>query len=290
MGWLMKAWQKFLLALGVGAVVMEISESSADAKTKPLRTGLPQGKGLFIEGLVSQGQNPQHLIERLTWLGIKWVAIEIAWFGPPGPSWTHDADGTTHNLEDNALAAFVPELVAAGIDVWVWGFPSPDRQPKFVQYVKDAYEAAPDVTGVIIDPEKPYYASQHGPALEDLISQLQDLGRPVGVTSYGRTGYHPNFPWEAISGADFGMPQIYSDDIGDDYPAKADESWRQYVDVIIPLNGAYGKEHTPAEMQKQAELTNVSDGGIGWWNYRLLILDTAWDQPGRANMVRNFEV
>jgi len=289
-----QTWQKLLALLVGGAVVSKVVEASADATTKLHTGGAPQGKGIYIEGLISQGKNPQHLIDRLKWLGIKWVAIEIAWFGSesdkfsPQSSW--GPDGNVHNLEDGALAAFVPQLVAAGIECWVWGFPSPDRQDRFVQYVKDAYAAAPQVRGVILDVEKPYYAKSHGPALEDLISRCKDLGKPVGVTSYGRTGYHPKIPWEAMTKADFGQPQIYSDDIGDDYPAKADASWRQYVDVVIPLNGAYGKEHTPAEMRKQAELTNTADGGIGWWNYRLLVLDTAWDQPGRAAAVRDVEV
>jgi len=285
----MKAWQRFLLAFGVGALALEARKASAE--TTPIKLGLPRGKGLFIEGLIKQANDPQHLITRLKWLGIKWVAIEIAWFGPPGPSWTHDADGTTHNLEDGALAAFVPELEAAGIECWVWGFPSPDRQGRFVDYVKAAYQAAPQVRGVIIDPEKPYYGTD-GTALEALIATLQDLGRPVGVTSYGRTGYHPAFPWQAIGGADFGIPQIYSDDIGDDYPQKAVDSWKATgITVVIPANGAYGKEHTPAEMTKQAELSDAAarSGAVIWWNYRLLVLDQAWDQAGRAAAVRDFQ-
>lgn len=286
----MKQWQKFLALFAGAAVVAKAIEASAEPTANLGPMSVPQGKGIYIEQLIKQGQDPQHLIERLKYLGMKWIAIEIAWFGPPGPSWTHDADGVSHNLEDGALAAFVPELVAAGIDVWVWGFPSPDRQGKFVEYVKAAYEAAPQVKGVIIDPEKPYYGQQHGPALENLISQLKSLGRPVGVTSYGHTGFHPAFPWQAVADADFGMPQVYSSDIGDDYPAKADASWRKYLDTIIPLNGASGAKRDGAEMAKQAQLTNTQDGGIGWWNYRLLVLDLANDQAGRVAAVRNFNV
>jgi len=295
----MKQWQKFLLAIGAGALAMKAAEAVAETTPTPTpkppgKAGLPSGKGIFIEQLIKQGKNPAHLIQRLKYLGMEWVAIEIAWFGPPGPSWTHGPTGISHNLEDGSLAAFVPELVAAGIQVWVWGFPSPDRQAAFVQYVKDAYEAAPQVSGVIIDPEKPYYGTssspnQHGPALEGLVAALQGLGRPVGVTSYGFTNYHPKFPWQAISGADFGMPQLYSDDIGDDYPNKGDDSWRKLgIDHIVPLNGAYGKEHTPNEMSKQAQLSDTSDGAIGWWNYRHLVIDQDWDQAGRVAAVREF--
>ncbi len=287
----MKLWEKIALGIGIGAVVAKVAE----AKTVPLGVKpLPVGKGIFIEGLVAQGQDPAHLIERLKYLGIEWVAIEIAWFGPPGPSWTHGPTGVSHNLEDGALAAFVPELVAAGIQVWVWGFPSPDRQPAFIQYVKDAYQAAPGVSGVIIDPEKPYYGTtaspnQHGPALEGLVAALKTLGRPVGATSYGYTNYHPKFPWQGLTGVDFGMPQLYSDDIGPDYPDKGDDSWRALgIPYIVPINGAYGKEHTAAEMTAQATQSDTSDGAIGWWNYRHLVLDQAFDQPGRVMAVKNF--
>lgn len=290
----MKQWQKVALALGFGAAAFKLAESTAQAKETPSGGLLPKGKGIFIQGLVAKGQDPAHLLERLKYLGMQWVAIEIAWFGPPGPSWTHGPDGVSHNLEDGALAAFVPELVAAGIQVWVWGFPSPDRQAAFVQYTKDAYAAAPQVAGVIIDPEKPYYGTtaspnQYAAELEDLVAKLQGLGRPVGATSYGFTNFHPQFPWQSLSKVEFGMPQLYSDDIGADYPAKGDDSWRALgIDYIVPLNGAYGKEHTPAEMATQAQLSDTSNGAIGWWNYALLVLDMGWDQPGRVQAVRDF--
>jgi len=248
----------------------------------------PRGKGVFIDDLIKEGQNPDHLIQRLKYLGISWVAVEIAWYGPPGPVQSHDLLGTTHNLEDGALAAFVPELVAAGIQVWVWGFPSPDRQPQFIQNVKDAYAVAPQVAGTILDTEKPYYGSQHGPALEDLIAQVKALGKPVGLTSYGSPVYHPSFPWEVIGGVDFGMPQVYSE-LGPDYPNRADDEWRQLgVSPIVPLNGATAI-HTSIGMAEQAAASDTSDGGIGWFDYRALVLAQDGAQPSRVEFVRAFD-
>jgi hypothetical protein len=214
-------------------------------------------------------------------MGIAWVAIEVAW---------HDNTKTSsHNLIDGALAVFAPELEAAGIEVWVWGFPSPDRISEFVETIADAYKAAPQVRGVIADPEAPFYGSAHSAALEDLISQLQDLGRPVGVTSYGAPYFHPGFPWEAIAGADFGQPQIYSE-LGADYPAKADQAWRDLgFDIVIPLNGA-SSAHTGEAMTLQANQSETKDGGIGWWNYRHLLLAEDGGRAARVEAVRNFEV
>lgn len=257
----------------------------------------PRGKGVFIDNLVKEADTPDHLIERLKYLGIKWIAIEIAWYGsasdPPdgkrsGPPNTWGPGGKTHNLEDGSLAAFTPALVAAGIQVWVWGFPSPDRIGAFVQNVKDAYSAAPQVSGVIIDPEKPFYRPQYGTELEDLVSRLQDLGRPVGATTYGAPYYHTSFPYEALGGVDFGMPQLYSEIEG--YPAKADAAWRELgISPIIPLNGA-SSVHTPDGVAAQAAASVTKDGAIGWWNYRHLLLASDSKRAGRVEAVRAVSV
>ena len=264
-----------LLGLGLaigGAFILSAGGSSS----------LPKGKGVFIIDLPSQG--PEYLIERLRYLGIQWVAIEIAWYGPPGPPSSYDALGRTHNMENGRLAAFVPELTAAGIQCWVWGYPAPDRIPAFVDNVKDAYQAAPALSGVIIDPEEPWYGAQHGPALEDIISRLKGLGRPVGLSSYGRPSYHPTFPWRAIGGVDFGMPQIYSE-LGAGYPPKADQEWRSFgVPYIVPLNGA-SSAHEPAAITQQAAWSVTQDGAIGWWTYHHAV-----GNSGRADAIRGIRV
>ena len=246
-----------------------------------LRRAYPRGKGVFLDDLVREGKNPAHLIERLKWLGCKWVAVEIYWV---------DANQeNTHNLEDGALAAFVPELVRAGIKVWVWGFPAPWRVNRFVELTEHAYRVAPQVSGVIIDPEKPFYKNEFLPELEDLVSRLKDLGKPVGATSYGAPGYHPGFPWAGLSEADFGMPQVYSE-LGPKYPARADAEWRGLgIDKVIPLNGA-SASHTADAMLQQATWSKTGDGGIGWWSYRHLVRAKDSKRADRARMVRDFQV
>ena len=249
------------------------------------RVSLPKGKGLFIDDLVREGVGVKHLVAKLKWLGIKWLAVEIYW--------ADESQDNTHNLEDGSLALFVPELRAAGIDVWVWGFPSPDRVPRFVELTKHAYDVAPGVAGVIIDPEKPFYGREYGPALEDLMSRLADLGKPVGVTSYGYPKFHPSFPWEAISGAAFGMPQVYSER-GPDYPDLADDAWRDLgIDYIVPLNGASSAHRADDPdgfgLEEQAAASDTSDGAIGWWNYRHVIKAKDSGQKARAQFVRTFD-
>ncbi len=256
---------------------------AARAALSPART-LPKGKGVWIDDLVREGKNPAHLIERLKWLDISWIAIEIAW---------HDSNqDNTHNLEDGSLAVFVPELVAAGIQCWVWGFPSPDRVGRFVELVEYAYKVAPQVAGVIVDAEKPFYGPQYAPQLEDLMSRLIGLGRLVGASSYGYTKYHPAFPFEAFAGADFGMPQVYSE-LGEKYPNKADDSWRALgIDYIVPINGA-SSAHKSGDpdgwgLEEQAAASDTSDGAISFWNYRHLVLADDGRRASRAAFVRAF--
>ena len=246
-----------------------------------LRRAYPRGKGVFIDDLVREGKNPGYLIERLKWLGVKWIAIEIYWV---------DANQeNTHNLEDGVLAHFVPALKRAGIQCWAWGFPAPWRVERFVELTAHAYKVAPGLSGVIIDPEKPFYENQYAPQLEDLVSRLKDLGKPVGATSYGAPSYHPGFPWEGLSQVDFGMPQVYSN-LGPKYPERADRDWRELgISKIVPLNGASSK-HTAGEMLQQATWSKTGDGGIGWWSYRHLVRSKDNARASRAQMVRDFKV
>jgi hypothetical protein len=268
-------WKK--LGLAVAAV---LAAKAAMPKTRKL----PKGKGVFIDDLAREGKSPAHLIERLKWMGISFLLIEIAWHD--------DKQDNTHNLEDGSLAAFVPELVAAGIQCWVWGFPSPDRVERFVELVEHAYRVAPQVAGVVVDAEKPFYGPQYATQAEDLMSRLKALGRPVGFTSYGYTNYHTSFPYEAFASADFGMPQIYSE-LGEAYPDKADDSYRDLgIEYIVPINGASSVHRVDDPdgfgIEEQAEFSDTSDGAIAFWNYRHLVLADDSRQAQRATFVREF--
>lgn len=246
---------------------------------------IPQGKGLFIDDLVREGKSPAHLIERLKWLDISWLLIEIAWHD--------DKQDNTHNLEDGSLAAFVPELTRAGIQCWAWGFAAPDRVDRFVDLVKHAYKAAPQLAGVVVDAEKPFYGPEHSEQAERLMARLAELGRPVGFTSYGYTRYHPKFPFEAFASADFGMPQIYSE-LEADYPERADESYRALgIEKIIPVNGVSAAHRSGDPdgwgLEEQAKASDTSDGAIAFWSYRHLVTTADKRRQERAHFVKNFK-
>lgn len=272
----MKFWQSILLA-GSGLLALRAASSSSTRKL------YPQGKGLFIDDLVREGKSPAHLIQRLKWMDISWLAIEV--------HWVDSNQNNSHNLEDGALAAFVPELVKAGIEAWVWVFPAPWAIEQTVELVRYAYKVAPQVRGVILDVEAPFQGASEA-AASDLTSRMVDLGKPVGFCSYPITAWHPGVPWEGFSEAGFGMPMIYKER-GGDFPDRSDDAYRKLgFDVVIPVNGASSAHRINDPdgfgIEQQANASDTSDGAIAWWSYRHLVLADDSRRPERVNFVRNW--
>jgi hypothetical protein len=273
----MKLWQALLLGAS-GMLTLGAASSSTGARRK-----YPQGKGLFIDDLVREGKNPQHLIERLKWLDVSWLAIEV--------HWVDKNQNNTHNLEDGALAAFVPELTKAGIECWVWVFPAPWAIEQTVELVRHAYKVAPQVRGVILDVEAPFQGASEVAASE-LTSRMVDLGKPVGLCSYPIPAWHPAVPWEGFSEAHFGMPMIYGER-GETFPNRSDDAWRKLgFEVVIPVNGASSAHRTNDPdgfgIEDQANVSDTSDGAIAWWSYRHLVLADDSRRSQRAKFVRNW--
>lgn len=216
--------------------------------------GVPRGKGVFIRSLAHGGE-PAELAAFVRSLGMRWVAVEILWSNPGGD----------HRLHGERLAEYTQALNAAGVAVWVWLFPSPDGVDQAVARTRNAYAVAPSVQGVIIDPEKPFYAKAHARAGAELMRQLAQLGRPIGVTSYGMPSWHSQFPWEAfVKHASFGTPQVYSNR-GPEYATNAISQWRALgFPAVVPALGA-SSAHSGAEMaQLAAWVPDVP--GVIWWD------------------------
>jgi len=258
-------------AAGIGAYLFA---RTAGAKVTGTRGpgGLPRGKGVFITTLSKTG-SPSELVKWCRDHDVSWCAIEIYWKDYGKPRRHHN--GST-------LEIYVAALTAANVRCWVWGFPSPDDVAGFVDRVRWAYATAPDVVGVIADPEKPYYGKRFAPQAAETMAGLVALGKPVGVTSYGEPRFHPTFPWQAwAAGASFGVPQIYSDR-GKDYPAEATQHWKDVgFSRIIPALGG-SSAHPPEEMARLFSWTPIEEGAAIWWSHRHLQLNDA-----RARAVRD---
>jgi hypothetical protein len=237
-----------LWILAAAAAVFALRPSALGSRSTP------RGKGVFIRSL--RHWTPDELAAFVRSLDLSWVAIQILWSEPGGD----------HRLHNDRIGEYTAALNAAGVDVWVWLYPSPDGVDQAVERTRFAYAAAPSVRGVIIDPEKPFYSHAHAPAGAALMAHLAQLGRPVGVTSYGMPRFHPGFPWEAfVKHAAFGVPQVYSDR-GPSYAPEAVAEWSSLgFPAIVPALGASAK-HSGAEMVRLASWVPRGMPAVVWWD------------------------
>lgn len=256
-------------AAGVGAVVLWVAGV--------FRPKAPKGKGIFVRSLIGDTPTPASMVERVRDLGLQWVALI-------GES--KSGQVSTHYPE--RLPAYVSALKSAGIKVWLWGWPFPEDVDGFAsemgQLARDL-----DVSGVIVNAEKPFYHHRHAAAARRLMTQLkkQSGGRPVGLTSYGGgPPHHPRFPWAAFAEtSDFGMPQIYDTKhrLPREYPTQSMESWKRAgFGPLVPIWGASNR-HTPEQMADIAARTPITNGGTSWWTF-----DHAIKSRGRSAVVRGY--
>jgi hypothetical protein len=240
------------IAAALAAVVFLTRRTASSSTT-------PRGKGLFIRKL-EHGGEPDQLAAFVRDLGVSWVAVEVLWQEP----------GESDNLHGSRLAEYTAALNAAGVQVWVWLFPSPDGVSRAVDRVRYAYQVAPSVRGVIVDPEKPFYAKRHAEAAARLMAGLAELGRPIGVTSYGMPSWHPAFPWKSwVRHAAFGTPQLYSDR-GSTYAPTAIAEWTALgFPAIVPALGA-SATHDGAEMTRLASYLPTVPAVVWWDLYHLV--------------------
>lgn len=238
-------------ALGLGAGVT--------AAIRRLWRRPPQGKGVFIRS-VRHADSPQALAQLCESMGLRWVAILLAWQKP---------SGRTRTYYPGDLPTVQKELARRGIDVWLWAWPEPGQAGELVRLYNEAKKTS-KIKGFIIDPEGPYYSSKlHGQAALDVEELRAGIRDPIGCTSYGGgPPNHPSFPWRPFATLDFGIPQIYDPKqrYGTGYPTRAVESWQDVgFDVIIPALAAYGL--TPAQMRMMFQATPpVFDAAI-WWDF-----------------------
>lgn len=223
----------------------------------------PRGKGMFIRALAHTG-TPAQACDRAREAGLRWVAVQRCW---------QYADKPTQKLNGAALARYASAFTAAGIDVWLWGYPVPGKHAEFNELLLSSARSI-RARGVIVDAEKPFSTTSARAAATTLMSTLLAAahadGLSVGFTSYGAPNMHPRFPWESFTGADFAVPQIY-EATGDkpfpaDYPRRSVQRWRALgFRTIVPASAAY--RHTTAGMRDLLRRTPVPNGALVWWDW-----------------------
>lgn len=215
----------------------------------------PRGKGLFLRSTGHAG-SPDALIARCREMGVTWVMLPVIW------QKTTAADIRYDGKIDQYAAA----LKAAGITVWIWGWPEPSKHAAFSSLML-ATRARIGAAGICINAEKPWFG--HNAEAAELAAAMR--GQNWALSSYGGAYNFPSFPWAEFSSAPIGMPQIYDTkhNLGDGYPAKSVKKWRELgFKTIAPTLGA-SSAHSPAQIVDIAERT-IAVGGIGalsWWDF-----------------------
>lgn len=225
-----------------------------------IRPKVPRGVGTFVRNLKADGKpNAVEFAERAERIGLGWVALLGETFN----------DGMATGVYDKDLPEYAAELRKRGIQVWVWGWPTPADQDKFVADLARQVERT-QAEGVIIDAEGPYTGNRQDrrDAARELGRAFKRKGITFGVTSFGGGPaiFGRNaFPWnEFAEHAAFGMPQIYDPRTGD-RARKMLATWTEDTPfpVIIPILDA---NNEPTVMRGWwAALRNPKT--VGWWTH-----------------------
>ena len=217
--------------------------------------GAPRGKGLFLRSTGHAG-TPGFLIDRCREMGIRWVMLPVIW-----------QKVTESDIRyDGKIDEYAAALKDAGITVWIWGWPVPEKHAQFSSLML-ATRARIGAAGICINAEKPWFGRNAEAA--DLAAAMR--GQMWALSSYGGAYNFLQFPWAEFSAAPVGMPQIYDTkhNLGDGYPAKSVKKWRSLgFKTIAPTLGA-SSAHSPAQMIDIAGRT-LAVGGIGalsWWDF-----------------------
>lgn len=220
----------------------------------------PRGVGIYTMALERAVQGtPEQAARRLASAGVSFVALLACWQedGRHGPA----------NVED--LRTYGPAFAEAGIDVWVWGYPwgTPECVTRFVQRMREAALDAQAV-GVLLDPELGFKGAG-APFMRDLVEQTVDsldesLG--LGVTSYGLTSAHRDFPWAQCAGYGWGSPQLYTVPLAT--AQRAIEQWREFGwQHIVPSVPTFGPNSEARLAAYAGAIAGMSDG-LAFWQWK----------------------
>ena len=231
------------------------SSGGDDARPLGFSEETPKGIGLYIRGLQQKTHGtPKQAAKLARDNGVSFVAILAAWQDVhKGKERFLKSNGRDGSLIKKYAEAFT----AAGIQVWLWGFPRGGGEEAFVERFVQVTEACgPVVRGWLWDPELFYKWSRNPDAAAPVSMRGQpefsaSAGKPagsaatrkaqarklveltldamneslgLGITSYGMARFHRNFPWDVFGGVGFGSPQLYS--VGPKQIDKGIQQWR----------------------------------------------------------------
>lgn len=241
----------------------------------------PTGIGFYARTLSEATHGtPKAMAAKLRDHGATWVAFLACWQDRSGPGKTFAQREPRRAVHDR----YVEACAAAGLDVWLWGFPWLGRETEYLEAMRR--HVTPAIRGFLHDPEVSYRDKRRPPpkgsrgqadvlegdddATETRVvdcaralihgdaALVAELGlRPSGITSYGVAQYHA-LPWAQLSaGGAWGSPQLYT--VGPELVDAGLAGWKaRGFDVLLPSVGTYG-ENSGAKLD--AHLARFVDSG-----------------------------
>jgi len=237
----------------------------------------PVGIGIYTQGLGAMPA-PKQAAKLAKDNGISFVAM----YAVQQDRFKGQIRTTIINKPD-AIRRYAEAFATEGINPWIWGYPWAGCEDEFVERMGEALKASGNTVGVILDPELGYKwkgqqvagqkeadpnaspptgteAERRASAAKlvngvlDLLTEKHDLG----VTSYGMSDYHRNFPWREFQ-AGWGSPQLY--DVMPDQVDHGIAAWRAMGWThVVPSVPAFGPK---SEQNLDDFLECFVDGGEG---------------------------
>lgn len=220
---------------------------------------------MFVTALSTCG-SAQEMGQKIDDCQLTWLCVErykSDGINGQGEKWFNGPQ-----LRDEGNYTYRQTLREKNCALWLWGWPAPIAGGDQV-FIEAMTQSVSDfgAVGLIIDCEKEWKGVPES-TFEALLTGLQKIGVPVGVTSYGGAYNFPTLPWAAFAKASFGVPQIYdsNNNLGPSYPSKAENAWTEKgFAELVPASGAYRK--TPDQMRELLSNTPVPAGAILWWSW-----------------------
>ena len=252
----------------------------------------PRGLGAYIRKINRRVHgSPAKAAAHAKARGMGWVAILCAWQDKRGQ---HDRH-VEYNRDD--IADYAQAFAEEGVDPWVWTFPRATYEHEHARTVREAL-GHKHVRGVLLDPEVYYkWDSSHEEMDNKTVrgvyeavevegkkgsedwarywartlvrSTLDALGKDqgIGVTSYGVTRFHPNFPWEDFGGVGFGSPQLYR--VSDRLVQESVDAWHHLGwDKILPSIPTFGDQSGTNLARHLDKFSGLDISGLIAWSWK----------------------
>lgn len=217
-----------------------------------------RGKHMYIRSLSQTGEPNDEFKVQCQTSNIRGIWVQRIW----------QNEDSTKYFNGTLFDTYRPVIEELGLEVWVWGYPQPDKQSEFIDAMSKAYESW-NCKGMVVDVEGSWRGAFDKTA-SSLINGLKSASgsAPVGFSSFGAPWNFPTIPWHEFSDkCDWGNPQIYDDQDNQpsDYPERCVESWLEKgFKKIIPASSAYKSYEGMVQLLSE---TPVPDDAIVWWDW-----------------------